>query len=182
MLNEETKKEDCVAEIIVTVFDDYLCLKDNISPTEAALAKGEEEFEAFSALFKSEDFKNKVEDTPQDLLDSCYLNRFYIHPKFRNKGIGTFLKNNLFDLLEAHFLREFQAIVVFPYPTAIRDFPLTKKAWKEMDVKLKRCLVNADFEELNDKKHYIKIIDYDKEILYNSDQYTLVFGEKEKGG
>ena len=171
-LNEETGRDDFVAEIIFTVFDKDICLKDNIHPTEAIVAMDEEESVAFSTLFKS---KALNENDDATLLETCYLNRFYIHPNYRNKGVGTFLVHNLLDMLESHFYRDFKAVVTLPYPLAIRELPLSKDAWKEMDTKLKRCLVNAGFEEFDDKKHYIKKFDYDKDLVYDSDQYKLSY-------
>ena len=108
IVDEETGREDSIAEIVFTTFDKELCEKDKISPTEALTAMDEEASVAFSTLFKSKALNN---DDNTSLLETCYLNRFYIRPNYRNKGMGTFLTHKLLDMLESYFLRDFKAPV-----------------------------------------------------------------------
>lgn len=86
----------------------------------------------------------------------CYIERFYVFPEVRQKGIGSYLLANLKDILK--FL--FNANIEF-FTTFINPYNNIEKEWIESgDEKMKKLMIKVftkyGFEEINGSGNYAR--------------------------
>lgn len=119
--------EDTVATMRVTFFDEmriinnYRCpsnremgremvyIADGISSDLCAAA----EALAYSTAL---DDKHIGEDKQVLPIFTCYLDRFYVYPKYRNMGVGSYVHRNIQAILEYAFNLNLRCIITYPCP------------------------------------------------------------------
>ena len=149
-------KETKVAEIAATFVDENRCLNDGVDLFEAADIIDQDIASAFEILFyRSRKYKQVSEDAAAVPLVSCYLDRLYVLPEHRNKGIGTYLLDNLADIFEVHVNRCVRAIITYPAPFHMSEEVVNDADREKMLKTMKRHLKKAGYKEFGNTNYFI---------------------------
>ena len=108
----------------------------------------EDNANAIMALLKSEMLEREMDEDMmcRDLYD-FYLERLYIEPEFRGKGVAKFILDNLPALLHRFFNITLRCVVTYPRPLKHTDGAGIMSGWEKSD---------SDGEM---KNHMIKVIE-----------------------
>lgn len=86
----------------------------------------------------------------------CYLERFYIMPKYRNKGIGKYLINNLCDLIKYHSNIDIEYIVACLKPlNYINNKWVDNPDADSMKKKMVKFYKKNFFKQIGRKNYYV---------------------------
>ena len=118
-----------------------------------------------------EEMAASVVDDEKELIDRyvldsdrvCYISDFYIYKKFRNCGIGSYILEELKDIL-AYYSRCFiNKIILLPQPRVINNQRHTqnlsdkfKKQELILEEKLRKFYLDNGFKEIENSKYMIK--------------------------
>ena len=152
-----TWKKEIIAKITVVILDEAKRKKDSIELSRVNLINTDAA-SSFKYLFDDEEYQKSVGDSASFL---CYIDRFYVMPKYRRKGIGTYLLENLPNIIEFYFNYRVQAITTYPAPMCLSGETMTDLQQKRMLTKIKRHFEHVGYREMNRSNFYIKI--YEKE-------------------
>ena len=114
--------------------------------------------ESFEHLFNDKEYNERIGENSSFL---CYLDKFYVKPNYRRKGIGTYLLENLPDIIDLYFNCRVQAVTVYPAPMPLSGEVMSDSQKKRMFTKMKRCFEQAGYREMNESNFYVRI--YEKE-------------------
>jgi ribosomal protein S18 acetylase RimI-like enzyme len=88
-------------------------------------------------------------------------------PAYREKGIGTYLLSNIFDIFNIYLNRYIHAIVTYPKPLPLSGETITEKEEAKMLLKMKRHLKRAGYTEIGKSNFYMQNFatknDYERE-------------------
>lgn len=148
----------CVAQIKTIIFDYENIINDGISFEDVADC-------AMLESSINDDLvrlNNAIHDSniPIDISGLfCYLKRAYVYTEFRNKGIATYIFNNLQKILEYITNQEISTITVFPKPqteTLDGRWKNIKDPHDKMLTKMIKRLQESDFKQIGGSGFYIK--------------------------
>lgn len=132
-----------VAVIKGIIFDNYLIEDDEESIANIADSIDGDVGGAMAMLYYDENYDESGE--------VCYIDRFYISPRFRQRGIGSYLLDNLQDILKYLLNANIAYFVTFINP---------RNSKGEDDNKMKKIMMNifskSDFEEIDNSGYYAK--------------------------
>jgi len=113
------EKGEQIAEVMVQFFDEETIYNDNVNMVFVADEVDADVVNAIATLTmpKHRSFF-EVTDFDKRLLPlyTCYLERFYIYPQFRNKGYAKYLFKNFEEILTYLFNTYIHGFVVCPKP------------------------------------------------------------------
>ncbi|MCL2354800.1 MAG: MBL fold metallo-hydrolase, partial [Oscillospiraceae bacterium] len=97
-------KKDKIAEISAVFFDEDKILNDGQNITYLADILNADVHNAITALTENK-FDLEVTDADKMILPlfTCYLQKLYIYPKYRNKGYAKYIFTNLEDIFNHSF-------------------------------------------------------------------------------
>ena len=121
----------------------------------------------FADIISSDTYKAILTLSDNNLLDEdeiwemplvCYLSRLYIYPQYRNKGIATYILNNLQEIFEYITSEASRIFITLPCPQE-QD---KEKRWnntcnKEMLGNMIKILEKHDFKSIGEYGCYYKI-------------------------
>lgn len=87
----------------------------------------------------------------------CYIDRFYILPNFRQKGIGSYLLSNLRDILRFLFDAKIEFFTTFISPHNYIDKKWIENDDKKMKKLMTSLFVKYGFKEIGNSGNYAKI-------------------------
>lgn len=114
---EEIGERVQVAEIRGRIFDNTRIMNDLATYIGISDYYGVDEEGALINLFKYVEDKEDINPDKEckDLYD-MYLERFWVEPEFRGKGIASFILDNLRNILSAQLSIEIGAVITYPKP------------------------------------------------------------------
>lgn len=143
-----------VAEMIVTVFDEEMidsCREDIV---EIADDMDGDVYENIGLLTTTEEY----EIIPDDfcLIESWvgYIRRCYVYPEFRNKGVATYLLENLALILKRGDSINLRCVSIYPRPQNMETGEYTDNP--EMLNLMKHTFIKAGFKNVRDSLTYVK--------------------------
>lgn len=84
------------------------------------------------------------------------MERYYIIPQYRNKGIGSYLLNNLDKILNYFLNVNIKCFIIYPNP----QVPINKE-WKDIEDKksemkklMEKIIKNAGYKQINKSGYY----------------------------
>jgi len=133
-----------VAELNGMVFDEDKIMNDGNDMTDVADMHYGDVYGAICTLMKSNIYKEELDiDLMYASPYSSYIERVYINPKYRNKGVGKYIFNQLYDIFLHCLNIHTRCFVICPKP----QLPDDKKNW-----------INATDEDGSKKKLMIDVI------------------------
>lgn len=158
------KEEKCHSGIeLATVsgifFDENKILNEGQDVVDIADMFTSDTYEAIDVLMRSELFQREIdEDKSMTPLFNCYIERVFINPEYRNKGLGNYIFNNLDQIFLHCFNTLIRCFVILPAPQI-----LIGGQWRDADDKdsemlkvMINTLVKSNFEQLENPKYYGK--------------------------
>lgn len=144
-LNESDLKLAAIIEIII--FDYDLIEEDGEDIVDVADSIEGDVYSNIEELVNSKYFDNN------DIFvgNICSLERFYIVPEYRKKGIGKYLINNLCDLIKEHSNINISYIIAFLKPMDFID-----NKWEDTPNPQKMKTIMLDFYKNNGFKRIKK--------------------------
>ena len=123
----EEKTDEILATISGIFFDENKILDENENIVDIADMIDEDVYKGMQALFKSKLHNEEIDNNKIFLsLFSCYIQRFYVYPKHRNKGIASYLFKNLEPIFSHCFNTPIHSLVIYPRPQQ----PNEKNQWE----------------------------------------------------
>lgn len=89
----------------------------------------------------------------------CYIDKLYIKPEFRNKGIGSWLIKNVAELIKFYYDKEPYGFVIYPRPLDGRNpNDITEKldTTSEMYQLMVNLIVKNGFAEIHETNYFFK--------------------------
>ena len=121
----------------------------------------------FADIISSDTYKAILTLSDNNLLDEdeiwetplvCYLSRLYIYPQYRNKGIATYILNNLQEIFEYITSEASRIFITLPCPQEQdKGGRWNNTCNKEMLDNMIKILENHDFISIGEHGCYIKI-------------------------
>ncbi|MBS6554054.1 MAG: GNAT family N-acetyltransferase [Clostridium sp.] len=155
--NEDTEEPDeqelkLVARIETIIFDYDLIEEDDEDIVDVADSITGDVYSNIEELINSKYFDNNYIFVG----NICSLERFYIMPEYRNKGIGKYLINNLCELIKEHSNINISYIVAFLKPM---DFIDNKWVDTPNPQKMKNMMVefykNNGFKRIKKSNYFV---------------------------
>lgn len=146
------KSSNLIAKIEVILFDYDLIERDGEDIIDIADSI---EGDVYSSIFEL--VNSKYFDKDELYIGAiCYLERFYIMPKYRNKGIGKYLINNLCDLIKYHSNINIEYIVAYLKPLDYIDNKwMDNPDASSMKKKMVKFYKNNFFKQIGRKNYYV---------------------------
>ena len=89
----------------------------------------------------------------------CYIDKLYIKPKFRHKGLGSWLMKNVAELIKFYYDKEPYGFVIYPRPLDGRnpdDINEKLDTTSEMYQLMVGLIVKNGFYEINETNYFFK--------------------------
>ena len=154
---DEISDEDKVrvGEIVASFIDEANCLNDGV---DALVIADDESIDfgiALDAMQRSRDYEKLSINKEWQPLFTVYMDTFYIYPEYRNKGIGTYLLNNIGDILRIFTNKEIHAVGVILKPQCLSGETMTEEEESAMLRKMQRLFKNAGYKKIKNSEVYM---------------------------
>lgn len=155
-------KDDNNGEIIAlvngTFFDEDRIMNEGESLVNVADMINGDIYGAISSLVDDELFTQGLNENKAMLpLFSCYIERVYIYPNYRNRGIASFVFNNLEQIFWHSFNTPIHCFVIYPKPQQ----PVSEHEWIDYpddDGEMLKQMINViskvGYQKLGDTGYY----------------------------
>lgn len=156
--NAETN--EILAEFKGIFFDEDGMYDNDFSAIDVADMFDSDTESAMSFLVESQMYNQELnEDKVIMSLHSGYIERFYVYPKYRNRGLANYILNNLEEILLFCFNIKVHSLVTYPKPQC----PDLKGEWVDYpdeDGAIKRLMIKIfnkhGFSEIDKTGFYAK--------------------------
>lgn len=135
------EEDTLVAEVYGVVFDEEKILNKGQDIVDIADMYDVDTVEAMSNLTKSKIYKQELDEnliftSPY----SCYIEKVYVKPGYRRKGIGKYIFNNLYGIFLHCLNINIRCFVIYPKPQQ----PNEKGIWENLsDEGMKKLMINV---------------------------------------
>lgn len=146
-----------VAEVYGTFYDDTEIINDGVTRLYYADMIDGDNLDAMAALEKS---GLMGLDTGLDMMFSdmhdVYLDRVFVTPEYRNKGVLSTICDNMYEIFKHHFNVHTRCVVVFPYPEEPEDGWKSEEERDELYKVMTEALEKKGFERMTDSEFFGK--------------------------
>jgi GNAT superfamily N-acetyltransferase len=158
----DEEKDKPVASVSGRFFNHDKIANDGEDIVDVADWINQEVYNAIFELNKSKLYKREIDDNKLLLaLYSCYIDRVFVYPEYRNMRIGKYIFDNLEDLCCYCFNVTIHSFVIFPKP----QIPSDGVAWvnaADPDGEVKKLMIRllelTGFEKIGRNGFYAKIV------------------------
>lgn len=135
------EEDNLVAEVSGIVFDEQKILNEGQDIVDIADMYDSDTFGAISTLIESKIYKQELDEnlifTPPY---SCYVEKVYVEPEYRRKGIAKYIFNNLYEIFLHCLNIHIRCFVIYPNPQQ----PNEKGIWENLsDEDMKKLMINV---------------------------------------
>lgn len=135
------EEDNLVAEVSGIVFDEQKILNEGQDIVDIADMYDSDTFGAISTLIESKIYKQELDEnlifTPPY---SCYIEKVYVEPEYRRKGIAKYIFNNLYEIFLHCLNIHIRCFVIYPNPQQ----PNEKGIWENLsDEDMKKLMINV---------------------------------------
>ena len=124
----DRKNRKIIADVSGIFFDEDKIKYEYGSIVEIADMIDSDVYESVKALYKSKIYNQEIDEEKYFLpLFSCYIQRIYVYPEYRNKGIARFIFKNLDQLFLYLFNTNIHCLFIIPKPQE----PIKREKYKE---------------------------------------------------
>lgn len=111
------EEDTLVAEVYGVVFDEEKIINEGQDIVDIADMYDGDTEGAISTLIKSKIYKQELDEnliftSPY----SCYIEKVYVNPEYRGKGIGKYIFNNLYDIFLHCLNIHIRCFIIYPKP------------------------------------------------------------------
>jgi hypothetical protein len=148
-----------VAVVLGQFFNEINMLNDGADIIEIADMIDQSTYDAIYYLSKSKLYQEEIDiDKVSFASFSCYIERVYVYPKYRNKKLGHYIFNNLDRIFEFCFNTPIHCFVIYPYPQVPENDSWVNADDENNEMKLKMIGVikECGFEQLDKSDYYAK--------------------------
>ena len=152
--------DEILAKVSGIFFDEDKILTENEDIVDIADMIDADVYEAMASLTKSKLYNQEINEENMFLpLFSCYIQRIYVYPKYREKGIAHYIFLNLEQIFLHCFNAHIRSFVIFPKP----QHPNEKNEWEDypdkdgtMLKKMTSLLKNNGYKQIGKTGFYAK--------------------------
>lgn len=154
--NEEVDNLVCedkvqVAEIVASFIDERNCLNDDVSAFEIADGDNADFGIAIDAMQRTRAYKNLSVNKEWLPLFTVYMDTFYVYPEYRNRGVGTYLIENIGEILRIFTNQDIHAVGVILKPQCLNGEIMTEEEEAAMLCKMKKLFKKAGYKKISDE-------------------------------
>jgi hypothetical protein len=159
-INDDADYEpgEVMATVYCTFFDEDKILNDNVDIVVQADMISSDLQGAIYTLTKSRTYKKMIDEDKIFLpLFTCYIDKFYIYPKYRKSGIARYIWDNIENILLHCFNTHIHCFVIIPKPQQPDDEGNWDNSIDENGEMLKRMIKvikKAGFKQLGKSEYY----------------------------
>ena len=120
--------------------------------------------ETFERMIRTKEYKDCLFDAVCLERLNVYIERLYVHPQYRNKGIGQYLLNNLDSILEFTLNRGIHSVSAYLKPTPEDRDDIVPMDDPDMLALMKKCYKAAGFKQVGRSRVFIQ--SYTRKVVY----------------
>ena len=110
-------KAKLAAEVVGIALDERKIKSDGLIMKDLADGYSRDAYLAINSLVRSNMYTKELDDDIANAcLCTCYIDRVYVEPSHRNKGIGKYVFNNLRSILSLSLNLQTRYFVIYPFP------------------------------------------------------------------
>ena len=148
-IDDEDKVQ--VAKIVASFIDEENCLNDDVDAFFMADGENGDFGNAIYAMQHARAYKELSVNKEWKPLFTVYMDAFYVYPEYRNKGIGTYLLNNIGEIFRIFTNKDIHAVGVILNPQCLKGESMTEKEEAAMLRKMQRLFKRAGYKKISDE-------------------------------
>lgn len=140
-----------VGKIVASFIDEGNCLDDGVNPFIIADDDNADFGIAIDAMHHARAYEELSINKEWKPLFTVYMDTFYIYPEYRNKGIGTYLLENIGEILRIFTNKDIHAVGVILKPQCLNGETMTEEEEVAMLRKMQRIFKRAGYKKISDE-------------------------------
>jgi len=146
-VNTKTGESDRLAQVQVVLFDEDKIKKEGEDLAGIADCYSQDAFDSVDQYMRSKLYKNRCTKAGYKATTLCYLQQLFVYPEFRHHGVGTYLLDNMSQIISYLYNSPVSCIITTPEPQDEKEEVIEDPDGQMVKI-MKKALRKANFKSL----------------------------------